>query len=85
MQSSKDRFNDSPDGVVEGKEPDVCTYEIPSSFDKIEKKLIDMPCFMSESKREPFMATSSGAKVFYDVNKDTKANFHFSIGKNWVC
>lgn len=47
MQSGKDRFNDSPDKVREENEPNVCTYEIPSSFDKIEKKLIDMPCFMS--------------------------------------
>jgi len=56
MQTNKDRFNDPMDKVREGEEegPTPHSYQIPSIFDNTEKKLIDMSCFMSESKRNPF-------------------------------
>lgn len=54
VQNGKDRFNE-PEGVdakaVVAVGPTPYTYSVPSGFDKIEKKLIDMSCFMSESRR----------------------------------
>jgi hypothetical protein len=47
MQSSKDRFDEPLEKKGEECAVSPGAYEIKSSFDKVEKKLIDMPCFMS--------------------------------------
>ncbi len=47
MQSSKDRFDEPFEKKVEECGVSPGAYEIKSTFDKVEKKLIDMPCFMS--------------------------------------
>jgi hypothetical protein len=57
---------------------------VPSSFDKVEKKLIDMSSFMSESRRVVFEGGSGCGQVCYDSVKDPHRNFHFNISGKWV-
>lgn len=66
------------------KSPTACTYTVPSVFDKMEKKLIEMSPFMSESKRGVFEGTSPCSQICYDSGQDTQKNFHFNLTSKWI-
>lgn len=85
MQTGKDRFNAPLDAVKEEPAgPTPCSYELPSAFDPREK-LIDMSCFMSESKREAFAGVERrlGPNVRWE-GREGKKNYHFNIRGEWL-
>ena len=87
IQNNKNRFNETIEvnhNVEHNKGPNPTTYEVPSSFDKIEKKLIDTSSFMSESKRAVFEGRNTCSQICYDTVKEPNKNFHFNISGRWV-
>ena len=47
IQNNRDRFDEPVEPILSNKGPTATTYELQSSFDKVEKKLIDSSAFMS--------------------------------------